>query len=225
MNSNVSRRQDGFIRIDGFGTESAADFRPGSKGNLLFTSLKTVIANINQFGTGQVSAKGDARRGYQGKGTARENVREIITQMANTVAGGIAYEIPGLDAKFRIPADLPDDEMLALARSFSVDAQPLEAKFIEWGMEDDFLVRLNEAIEAFEQSLGATNTALGEQVESTADIGEQVRRGMIIRRQLNVVVRNRYKDDPGKLAAWQSAQHIAHPKRKKKETGENPPQG
>lgn len=50
--------------------------------------------------------------------------------------------------------------------------------------------------------------------EATAEIGESVQRGMVARRILDGVVRNVYKNDPGKLAAWTSASHIEKPAKK-----------
>ena len=51
-------------------------------------------------------------------------------------------------------------------------------------------------------------------VEATAEIGEAIRRGMVARRILDGVVRNVYKNDVGKLAAWTSASHIEIPPKK-----------
>lgn len=53
-----------------------------------------------------------------------------------------------------------------------------------------------------------TTQAIDEQVAATAQIGAAVRRGMIAVRILNGVVRNRYRSNVGKLAAWTSASHI-----------------
>lgn len=44
--------------------------------------------------------------------------------------------------------------------------------------------------------------------EATAEIGEAIQRGMVSRRVLDGVVRNVYKTDTGKTAAWTSASHI-----------------
>jgi hypothetical protein len=68
---------------------------------------------------------------------------------------------------------------------------------------------LNEAIDAFEQSLNAPGAATDSQVAATADIGETIRRGMQAVRILEGVVRNKYRDNTGKTAAWLSASHIA----------------
>ncbi len=51
--------------------------------------------------------------------------------------------------------------------------------------------------------------------ESTAEIGEGVQRGMVARRILDGIVRNVYRNDVGKLAAWTSPSHIEKPPKKK----------
>jgi hypothetical protein len=48
-------------------------------------------------------------------------------------------------------------------------------------------------------------------VEATAEIGEAIRRGMVARPILDGVVRNVYRNDVGKTAAWTSASHIEKP--------------
>ena len=225
MNHHEIIRSDSFVRIDVFSDENAADFPVSSKGAMLFERIKTIAQSLSQKAANQSSAMGDSRLGYFSKGTARENVRGLMTQIANTVADGAAYEVSGLEEKFRVPVNRKDNELLAAARAFLTDVEPHKALLIEYGLDTDFLEQLADAVADFERSLTATNAAIGEQVESTAEIGEEVREGMVIRRQLNVVVRNKYKNNAGKLAAWESAWNIEHPKKKKKTDGENPPQG
>lgn len=220
MNHHEIRRTDSFRRINVFGTENAGDFPPASKGTTLFAALNVRIDNIDAANLNQTSAKSDLSQDFLGKGTARENLRAICASISRT-SRGAAYDVPGLDVKFYLPVDLPDAELLAHAQMLLADAPEHEAILIEWGEDADFLQDLTEAAAAFEAVSGEASANLGEQVEATADISEEVRQGMIIRRQLNVVVRNRYKNDVGKLAAWESAYNIEHPKKKK--NGDNQP--
>jgi hypothetical protein len=223
MNHHEIIRKDSFVRIDVFGEENKTDFPAGSKGAALFAQMKTIAQNLNRKAADQSSAKGDSRLGFFSKGTARENMRGLMTLIADTVAGGAAYDVPGLETKFRVPINRKDNDLLAAARSFVKDIGPHEALLIEWGLDEDFLEQLAESVGDFERSLTAAGTAVGEQVGTTAGIGEEVREGMIVRRQLDVIVRNQYKNNPGKLAAWQSAWHIGYPKRKNNQPGGNPP--
>jgi hypothetical protein len=209
MNHHEMSRTDSFRRIKVFGTESAADFPAASKGGELFGRLETKITNIDAANAGQDSAKGDVRQGYAGKGTARENLRASLQSISNTAVGA-AYDVPGLDVKYHLQVELSDDEMFAHGQSVLADAVEDKALLMLWGEEENFLEVLAGAVEDFSQALSETSAATGEQVGATANISEEVREGMVIRRQLNVV-RNKYKNNPGKLAAWESACHIEHP--------------
>jgi hypothetical protein len=57
--------------------------------------------------------------------------------------------------------------------------------------------------------------AIAEHVEATADTAAKVREGMIIVRILDGIVKNKYANDPGKLAAWISASHVEKAPKKK----------
>jgi hypothetical protein len=58
-------------------------------------------------------------------------------------------------------------------------------------------------------------SAIDSHVEATAEIGESIQRGMVARRILDGIVRNVYKSNTGKTAAWTSASHIEKSPKKK----------
>lgn len=62
------------------------------------------------------------------------------------------------------------------------------------------------------------NTANIDHVAATAQIGASVRRSMIALRIAEAVMKNKYADDVGKLAAWLSASHIERAPKKKAPT-------
>lgn len=226
MNHHVRRRNDAFIRIKQFGLDNAADFAAGSVGAQQFAEMSSVVALIEQLAGEQEQGRGGARFAFHSKGTARENLRELVSEMAD-IARSMAYEFPGIDLKFRVPRNLTNAELLAIANAFLAEALPYKAGFIRYELAADFMEKLQAAIETYEQSLGAPGTAIDARVEATAELDEAVRRGMIARRILDGVVRLKYKNDSGKLAAWLSASHIEKaPERKKDDeppTPQNPP--
>ena len=108
---------------------------------------------------------------------------------------------------------------MALARAFHTESALYNADFIAYGLNANFRLALDEEANAFEASFAAAATAKAEQVAATADIAATIRQGMVDVRVLDPVVRNKYADNPGKLAAWVSASHVqAAPS-----TPENPP--
>jgi hypothetical protein len=218
MQYKDGKRLETFARIQQFGAESAADFLPLSIGATQFTEITNVVDLLNQLAADQAGSFGDARFGFVGKDSARENIREDLSDIART-ARAMNYQITGISDKFRMPRGNNDQQLLAAARAFFTDAAAYQSEFVAYGLPIDFLQDLQSDINAFEINLGTTGGAIDAQTQATAAIGAAIRRGMIARRILDGVVKNKYRNDVGKLAAWTSAGHIEKTAKKK----DNPP--
>lgn len=220
MNDQDRRRFDAFVRIIQFGVESAADFPANSIGKAQFDEIAAVVALLDELAANKAVSFGEARFAFIGKGSARENLRAEMSEIVRT-ARSMAYKFPGIEAKFRMQRGNNDQQMLAAARAFAVEAAPFNADFIAYGLPPTFIAELQDAIEAFEASLAPAGAAIDAQVAATAEIDSAIRRGMIARRILDGVVKNKYRNNVGKLAAWLSASHIE--KAPKKQQGEPNP--
>lgn len=207
MKSRDSDRYNAFIAANQFGKENAADFPANSIGGSLFAEIAECITLLNRHGANQSSAMSSSKQNYVSKDTAREDLREELTDISR-MARSMAYEIEGLDDKFRFPVNRNDRQLLTTARAFLADAAQYKTKFIDYGLPKDFLENLQSKIEDFEATLSTTSESRGMQVASTAEIGAIVRRGMIALRRLNPIVRQKYKNNTGKLAAWTTAKHV-----------------
>ena len=123
--------------------------------------------------------------------------------------------VDGIGNKFRFQRNMSDANMLAKARAFHTESAPYEADFIAYEMDPDFRKDLNDAANAFEASFSDTASATAEHVAATADTSSKIRQGMVIVRVLDGIVKNKYANDPGKLAAWISANHVEKAPKKK----------
>ena len=74
------------------------------------------------------------------------------------------------------------------------------------------------AADAFEASFSNTAPTTAEHVAATDAEAAKVRDGMVIVRILDGIVKNKYANDPGKLAAWISASHVEKAPKKKDPT-------
>lgn len=216
MDDRERRRYDMFVRVKQFGAENTADFPAGSIGANQFAEVAAVVDLLDQLSGEQFAGFGDARFSFAGKNSARENVREDISDISRT-ARSMNYQFPNIAEKFRMPRGNNDQQLLSAARAFLTEAAPHEADFVSYGMPADFLADLEADIEAFEAALGTTGEAVDSHVEATAEIDEAVRRGMIAKRILDGVVKNIYRNNAGKLAAWTSASHIEKAPKKEEE--------
>jgi hypothetical protein len=206
MNIHVRRRRDTFIGMKGFRLEFPEDFPAGSDEAEQLDEIETVLGLIEQYGGDQASGFGNVRFNYYAKGISRENLRELLEDI-ETAAQTLAYKVPGIDLIFRIPRNLPDAQMLALARSFAEQAPAYETE-LKRRLPATFMTDLQTAITAFEDSLLPPESSTDAQVEATAQLGEAVRRGMISRRILQGMMKIKYKNNPARMRAWQSASHL-----------------
>lgn len=207
MDDRERRRYDMFVRVKQFGTENAADFPDRTVGATQFEEINAVVDSLDQLAGDQAAGFGDARFSFAGKKSARENIRDDLSEI-NQTAHSMNYQFPNIAEKFRMPRGNNDQQLLAAARAFHTEAAPLESEFIAYGMPTDFLADLLADIETFEAALGTTGEAVDSHVEATAEIDEAIRRGMIAKRILDGVVKNIYRNNAGKFAAWTSASHI-----------------
>jgi hypothetical protein len=197
-----------FIRVVRFISDNIADFAAGSVVLAQLAILQGVITTIETLSGEQIGGLSGARFGFNSKDTARENLRELLEHIAET-ARSMVYEIPGIDLQFRMIRGDSDANLLALARSFLANAVPLKDTFTDtYEMDKDFLTDLQNFIDEFENALSVPGTAVDEHVEATAEIGTEIRKGMVIVRTMNGAVLNKYRGDAGKTAAWVSASHI-----------------
>jgi hypothetical protein len=126
----------------------------------------------------------------------------------------VSSDTPGLQERFRLPrGNRNDQQLLTTARAFAADAVPFKAEFVRLELPADFLEDLAADIEAFEHAISDQNRHHEAHVSATESIDAVIDRGIEAVRQLDAIVRNKFRDDPATLAAWTSASHTARARR------------
>lgn len=207
MNDTLRRRYEMFLRVRDFGVQHATFFPANTRGQQLFMEFDTIIGEVEQLAAAQQSNDRSAREGTTNRGEARMNLREDLEAMSDT-ARAMSLDIQGIDDKFRIPrGKINDMDLLSIARAFAADALPVKAEFIRYELPAYFLDKLDQRIEEFEQAIDAQQRSERERVSATAGLGDAVERGVDKVRQLDAVVRNKFRDDPARMAEWETARH------------------
>lgn len=221
MRDQERYRYETCFRIKQFRLDNAADFPNGSIAATQFAVISAVVDRLDLLIPKQADIAAQSGFGFANKDTCRENLRDGMYDISRT-ARSMAYQFPNIMEFFQMPVNLSDVNMLNAAKTFITEIPTYKEAFIEYGLEEDFDTELQEDIDAFEASLAPTATATDEHAAATAEIGSEIRKAMIARRILLAVVKNKYKNDVGKLAAWLSASHIEKAPKKKAEP-EKPP--
>ena len=219
MDTLDTRRMEMFIHVHENWPEFSLASPPNSRGAELFAQLTQVIEDLRGQAYNQSRAQSSVRESSAATAAARDELMRQLLAIYKA-APILAFTRPELEDKFRSPHNLNDQALLTLAATYGNDAFPLKAEFIKRGFGADFINELSEAAQAFEAALNARTQALGRQVEATAAIDELIESGLRIVRELGVIVRNTYAQDPAKLALWQSASHVEKPSRRARPKGE-----
>lgn len=207
MTAGQIRRYEMFLKVRDFFAAHAADFPAGSIAATIFAPLLPIIEQLAQIAGEQISTRGTYSQVIEIKGDARD-ILFVMLQNISDLATTLAYEINGLEEKFRLPRNRRDQNLIAAGRAFAADAPPFEDEFIGYGLKPTFIADLTTATDDFEQSLAPANVAGADKTGKTAAAAPLVEAGMIIVRRLTPIVRQKYRNDAANLAAWEFARHV-----------------
>jgi hypothetical protein len=214
MTDNQTRRLAALGKTLMFASLYPADFPSGGKAAQLRDEIRNAEAEANSGAAGQQSGHGSMKAGTRTKSDLYDELYDDLRAI-NRTAKAIAADEPGLEEKFRMPRSPSYAQVLATARAFVTDATPLAAKFVEYEMPADFLTDLAADIAAFEaaedQGAGLTN-----RVGATRTVSEAIMAGIAALRKLDPLMRNKYRNDPVKLAEWFTSSRVERVASKKK---------
>ncbi len=229
MNSRELSRFDALKGSSSFGINNVNDFKPAlgttkTKAQELFDALgtvadgeaatakDTVLGNLVRAILAQDAGAGDFHGGTTSKSVQRDGLMAVLRGF-NKSAGAIATAegTPEIMYNFRMPHGTNDTVIAARARAFADAAVPLKAKFLALEHPADFIEALRQRVVDFENADSEQSTGLQGQVGATASIDDLIDQGLVILKQLDAIMHNKYASNPEKLAAWLTASNIQRP--------------
>ncbi len=229
MNSRELSRFDALKGSSTFGINNANDFKPltgtiKTKAQELFDALgtvadgeaatakNTVLGNLIRAIQAQDAGAGDFHGGTTGKSVQRDGLLAVLRGFNKSAAAiASADKTPEIMDNFRMPHGMNDTVIAARARAFADAAGPLKTKFLELEHPADFIEALRQRVVDFENADSDQNTGLQDQVGATASIDDLIDQGLVILKQLDAIMHNKYAGTPEKLAAWLTASNIQRP--------------
>jgi hypothetical protein len=223
MNDRQRRRQERAERVRDFAETVKTEFASGSRGAQSVARLSELVGRVAALDASHATNTRESRAGTTGKNEARDDLREMLSRISRT-ARAIALDDPSLKDKFRLPPGNPNSQaLLSTARSFQTEATPLKARFVEYGLDEDFPAALASKIESFEQSANRQRTGASARKGDSAAIGAALDEVDAEIARLDAIVRNRFADGPARLAAWESARRTERAPRKSRDAKTSQP--
>lgn len=181
----------------------------------LFNTIKKTIDEVTNLAIIQTSNTSSTKQGVSKKATLRNNLKQDMEAISRT-AKGIAIKIPGIDNKFRLPIGNNDGMLLTTAQAFARDVLEFKDEFIRRELSENFFNEFNKNINAFEQATKDKNASRGAQVATTASINRTIAEGIETFKEVDPIVRNKFRNEPNILAEWVAATHIVKSTRSSK---------
>jgi hypothetical protein len=222
MNDSHRRRIERLTRSSAYASAYATDFPEGSKGAQALAELKAAIAEAESHAVSRESSVNVLQQATTGRRDAREAIRACLRAISDT-AHTIALDHPELKGSFVFKgASVSDRTLLATAQAFAANVSPIKALFAEYDLNAVFFDQFNVNINNFGQQLNKQTTGKGERIAANASLEGALGRGEAALERLDTAVRNKYRNDPAKLAAWESARRIERAARTKRSGGAPP---
>jgi hypothetical protein len=219
MNERDIKQKERFIRSVAFKDDNLAVISTSEKGLEVFVDIAAAIAAIETESANQLKGATTSIKENSTKQTAREHLRTIL-QMFSRTANIIDYEIPNFSKDFVYPKNRTDQELLTSAKVTVPKATANKQIFIRYGVPAEIIADLEAEIADFEATVPAAASAAGTKVTATSQLNEVVKKGVIGMRIADAIIKNLFRDNPSKLAAWAAASHLERAaKRGKKEPG------
>jgi HPt (histidine-containing phosphotransfer) domain-containing protein len=221
MNDTSQRALSMGRRVKEFTAANPTSFTSGSRASLLITQVNAAVQELEQQGSKQDTAVASGREATERKKGALANMLSRMRPLSGT-ARGMEKLSRGIGDRFRMPRG-SEQSAINRAQAFMAEGETMAAEFTSRGLPATFLSELSASITEVESAREAQDQARREESAATAALSLAEQQLLDTVRELSPVVRNIFRNDPARLASWESASHVERAPRRKKTTPTPPP--
>lgn len=209
--NNKNRRVSALATsMKGFFEELEADFPANGVARQRIGSLSELVVKIDELSSKQAQERGAAKAATERKNASGEEIKRRMREMRSTTVSVETVQ-PGVSQHFNLPAAQNAESWLEKARAFVAAGTTFKPLFLSRAMPEDFLEGLTGAVENFESGVTDYNLHVRNASAATVLLEDACLQVLAIKRELDPIVRNTYRNDPEKLAQWESASHLERP--------------
>ncbi len=215
MNDRQRNQVNRLIRVKAFCTQQAPAFTntPPKAGDAKFASARTALDVLLPQINAQQSTQASGSYGQASMDQAVER-QELLSLLrtVNLTASAIAIDKadPGLMDRFRMPATNNDLVFAATGDAFAtaITELSLAADFTEHGYEGDIVADLTAEAQDVRDAEESQGNALSGQAGATASLPGLLKKGRELVKCLDVLIKNRFRNNAAVLGAWKTASHV-----------------
>ena len=217
MTDAQRRRMEKFDREKVFMSDNNAEFPVDSPGDKVSNLINTKIDEALALDADLTQELGERRAAQEAKDDSRDLLVDLLRDFA-TGAVAVGNEVPGITAQFKVPENRSDQNLIAAATAFFEASQPHLAKFAEVGISSADRDNLLTFRDNFANARAQWESAVEEHAGAVGALDALFRDLMALSRKLSAIIKLKFRDNSGKLAAWTVASHLDRPPKLKNDS-------
>lgn len=206
MNDRERRVYEMVLRVLAFLTANAADFTRIPLIGQTATILQAEKETLSELGAEKATKTVDAKDKTIFRGDARDALTDAMEWIAR-MWRPMAKHHGGAINKFQMNYG-SDQLLIDDAGRFINEAAPLEAAFLERGMDPNFIADLTAKRETFVDAVADAEASQGDRIGTNAGFAGPLRRCREAVEDVDPIVKMVYRDNASKLAEWRAASRI-----------------
>lgn len=170
--------------------------------------MPRLYARVSEQESGLSETRDDTVRQKKACGVLR---REHLKPISRFAKAALPRD-PEIQKSLRMPkGNLTTAHLLAKAAGMRTTAAKYESRFLEVGLPQDFLPKLDAAIEAIRKTVLSRAQNAGRHIAAKAGLAEDVKRARTCLKVLDAMVLYAFRAQPDVVASWTAARRIGQP--------------
>lgn len=207
MTDAHQRRLDKLDGEDVFIVDNTADFPKDSPGEKITKQIRPMMQEARTLDARLTAELGERRAAQEAKDSWRDKLLNLLRDYA-TGGKGLAGEIPGITAILKVPDNRNDQNLISAATAFFGATAPHTALFETVDLTADDHNNLITFRDAFIAAANEWESAVEQHAEAVGALDALFREMMSLSRKRSAIVKLKYRNNAGKLAAWTVASHL-----------------
>jgi hypothetical protein len=210
MKRYESKQFEMLLRAREWGLKHGSMFKPESMGRQTVSDIVSFVDDLKRISAQQSRGINDERRWTKNRAKARQHLWDFLRAMHRT-ARAIDQNSGGFRS-FPLPRGERDHALLISGHAFLQAAAPLASHFIAYEMGEDFLARLQTAIENLRRAIREQQAAKTAHMSATVGIPIRMKKALLAVKRMDTIIRNRVPN-VAVVQAWKRASRIERPGR------------
>jgi hypothetical protein len=196
--------------------DNADDFPADSAVDKVTLLIRPKMAEALALDARLTQELGEKRAAQEAKDESRDLLIDLMRDFA-TGAIALSDVIPGIAAQVRVPENRNYQSLIAAATSIHTVVAPHLDKFKDADLTNADHANLLTFRDNFTADRNAWESAAEEHAGAVGALDALFREMMALSRKRSALVKLKYRNNPGKLAAWTVASHLERPPKRNKD--------